>query len=360
MYRVSEAKLISAFNVQENRNQQKLNTKPKNLAHVDHSNDPEICSLEYQPAQIFEVSKTPVKENWFVRNQKIVSNRFLRWSTGAVLIVHFVILVFVQCWTTRAAIYPIMGLTDCFHGWEWIPHQVFTMVYTFLMFILIVTLKNATDAYGIRSELLVICVVNGVISTFFIFYLNMSFVEQIDPDNQLVNLCFINFLTMQYQMIIKPVMVAQGRSNVFRLLTLPSRNKDLTLCIESFDILLNNPALLEQFKMFAAREFSVENIMFYESCLRFRQSAWQSEAAITSEAVNIFDKFIAYESPLTINLTGRTRQAIEDTLGDNVCHVHMFDEAIEEIKDLMFRNTFPRFLQSNRYRHFSWDSPTQV
>ncbi|KAK9685880.1 hypothetical protein K7432_015336 [Basidiobolus ranarum] len=368
LYRLSEARLFAAVNIQENRKGQTFGTsKSERMNSVKHSDGEsvmEMCTLTYPSDSSFVNvchRNLPLEDSWFLRHLKVISSTYMKGSIGVVLAAHVVVLIVIQSLSTRISIYPTIATTNCFNGWEWVPHQIFITLYNVCMLFLIVVLRNVVDAYGIRTELTVMCVVNAIIDVFFIIYYNQVGVKEIDPNNHLVNIAFIYLLTFQYQMVIRPIMVVRGYRSIFLPMSRSSDNQNLTLCMESLDLLLSSPPLMEQFKMFSVKDFTVENVLFYERCMRFRNDIGEGTGSnIAAEVSDIFDTFIAYESRLMINLTGRTRQTIQEMINGNVYHLTMFDIAVEEVKDLMFRNTYPRFLQSKRHMYFGWDSVAQV
>ncbi|KAK9766286.1 hypothetical protein K7432_004746 [Basidiobolus ranarum] len=365
LYRISEAKLVAALHTREDHAIRLFDTsKSKKMKQVHFPEPSPTDNMIYPSDRIFmdvQDPNVPVEKNWFQRYQKLAAVHFLKMTVGCILALHIIVLVIIQCFTTRASIYPNMGFTECFSGWEWIPHQVFSVIYNIIILILFIAYRDVTDGFRVRSELIAMGIINSLMDVFFFFYYDESWANRLDPNSYLINVAFLYLFTFQYQMIIKPTMIAQIYQPTSIVNTRSSKKPHLTLCMESFDFILQSSYLMEQFKLFATKDFSVENVLFYQRCLKFRQIAEEGTGScILAEAFDIYDVFIAYESHLMINLNGRTRQDIEDLLYQNSYHVNMFDEAAEEIKDLLFRNTFPRFLQGKRHTQFDWDSPTQV
>ncbi|KAK9759476.1 hypothetical protein K7432_017514 [Basidiobolus ranarum] len=98
-------------------------------------------------------------------------------------------------------------------------------------------------------------------------------------------------------MIIKPTMIAQIYQPTLIVNTRSSKMPQLTLCIESFDFILQSSYLMEQFKLFATKDFSVENVLFYQRCLKFRQIAEEGTGScVLAETFDIYDVFIAYDT----------------------------------------------------------------
>jgi hypothetical protein len=134
---------------------------------------------------------------------------------------------------------------------------------------------------------------------------------------------------------------------------------------EEFDIILNSEIGLEHFENFLRKEFSIENILFYQDVLEYKKGNLAS--------FEIFDTYIASSAPLQVNLSGQVRNKLRQffkdrynrvTLGYNVNHdlegkaeseqklesderrsdpLEIFDAAFYEIRGLMIRDSFMRF-----------------
>ncbi|KAG4093933.1 hypothetical protein H8356DRAFT_948024 [Neocallimastix lanati (nom. inval.)] len=172
--------------------------------------------------------------------------------------------------------------------------------------------------------------------------------------------------------------------------------------IEFFYKVLNTPSLLEELKVVAVQEFSVENVLFWENyCLlhklvsrvirRMREAknedkmemdyirsslilqdiisnnsssysgsgsanvyddiTYSPEIPIQYQLIPYFDAFyytfIDIDGPATVNITSNITERINNEFNTNPT-IGIFDEAKEEVVETMFFSIYPIFLQRNR------------
>eukprot|EP00808_Paulinella_micropora_P029013 g82765.t1 len=124
----------------------------------------------------------------------------------------------------------------------------------------------------------------------------------------------------------------------------------------SLHTVLSNPELKAAFLVQLQREFATENAAFLEAAEKFRQlgsdphrppskQVWQAAFA------GLEDSFLIEESPMTLNLGERARNAVytysRETYEEALVIV---DEAYGEIWDLLTSDSLPRFLLENKPR----------
>jgi len=174
--------------------------------------------------------------------------------------------------------------------------------------------------------------------------------------------------------------------------------------IESFYKVLNTPSLVEELKIVAIQEFSVENILFWENyCLlhklvgrvlrRMKEAkeegktemdyvrsslimhdilsnndnsysgsgsasyyddiTYNPEIPIHYQLIPYYDTFyytfIDIDGPATVNITSNIIERINNEFDTNPT-IGIFDEAKEEVVESMFFSIYPIFLQQNRNR----------
>ena len=138
---------------------------------------------------------------------------------------------------------------------------------------------------------------------------------------------------------------------------------------ENFHALLNNPKDLSDFKDFAARDFSSENVVFHEMyhALLFRvvdhynksdtrrepldfKSVLQSPIPETffQDFENLYDMFFKSGTDYELNVNYSTSKEIREKmkLPPAEWKMSMFADAYREIFDLLFSDTYIKFLKN--------------
>jgi hypothetical protein len=112
------------------------------------------------------------------------------------------------------------------------------------------------------------------------------------------------------------------------------------------------------FLQFLESEFSVENLLFYEST---------SKALDSLEKVKtVIDTFVSFSSPSAVNLSGRVREKILKTVenlerngDDNKIPEDLFADAREEVFSLLAKDAFHRFRMTSPYKKLVADLPDE-
>ncbi|KAI1892139.1 hypothetical protein AGOR_G00150900 [Albula goreensis] len=121
---------------------------------------------------------------------------------------------------------------------------------------------------------------------------------------------------------------------------------DLLKCSESLEHLLNNDVGLTAFAAFLKSEFSQENIEFWMACEKYKKTASPKEVA--AKAMEIYDQYVAAESPNEVNLDSATREETKRNL--ETPSLSSFDEAQRKIFLLMEKDSYKRFLKSRLFQ----------
>ncbi|XP_029433173.1 regulator of G-protein signaling 11 isoform X3 [Rhinatrema bivittatum] len=110
--------------------------------------------------------------------------------------------------------------------------------------------------------------------------------------------------------------------------------------------LLSDPQGRKEFMHFLEKEFSAENLCFWEACEELRYGD-QSKLA---EKVNlVYQQFLAPGATKWVNIDSKT---MEKTLeGIRSPHRYVFDEAQMHIYMLMKKDSYPRYLKSELYKN---------
>ncbi|XP_012324132.1 regulator of G-protein signaling 11 isoform X4 [Aotus nancymaae] len=113
----------------------------------------------------------------------------------------------------------------------------------------------------------------------------------------------------------------------------------------SFRELLEDPMGRAQFMDFLGKEFSGENLSFWEACEELRYGA---QAQVPTLVDAVYQQFLAPGAARWINIDSRT---MERTLeGLRQPHHYVLDDAQLHIYTLMKKDSYPRFLKSDMYR----------
>lgn len=105
-----------------------------------------------------------------------------------------------------------------------------------------------------------------------------------------------------------------------------------------FNKTLSDIKLREEFVDFLKKEFSLENLMFYEKVNGFENQEW-------SNAMDIYEEYVKVGSNFEINLPVDIRKKIDYDIQEEMICAGMFSEAKENIKKLMIQDSFRRFFR---------------
>jgi len=178
---------------------------------------------------------------------------------------------------------------------------------------------------------------------------------------------------------------------LFRSLSPPDIGlENLPSDLGTLEGLLTDKKGVASFKKFLTKEFSVENILFYEEIEEFRkkQATRMDQLELVGEAQRIYAKYIIIDSPFQVNLPDPIVRELESKLkdmfsgtkmaefspesggggdrgGHEPSHVRtsseqlllhqkdtptIFDKAQENIFKLMSTDSFPRYQRSDEYK----------
>ncbi|KAJ3090840.1 hypothetical protein HK102_002491 [Quaeritorhiza haematococci] len=156
------------------------------------------------------------------------------------------------------------------------------------------------------------------------------------------------------------------------------RRNHLSLSRESFKRTLEDPILFQEFKKVLAQGFTIENAFFVEEYLALKNTTaisqnhpatvvdvgetHQPESALINigamvpvipekeEQLMLYNKFIKVDAPYELNIPYHLRAACEIALlptqaksGSAV--VGVFEDVYLEVCEMMYRNSFPRFVR---------------
>lgn len=128
-------------------------------------------------------------------------------------------------------------------------------------------------------------------------------------------------------------------------------------------VILKDPALRFQFRVFLQQNYCEENLSFYLESMELFQFAEHATNMISiqeslTKAYDVYNAFLAEGSPCELNLDYALKQSLADCMTAIVLSdeetmkktlnyvVELFDKAQEQVFRLMARDSVPKFLQS--------------
>ncbi|NXX87794.1 RGS12 protein, partial [Centropus bengalensis] len=115
----------------------------------------------------------------------------------------------------------------------------------------------------------------------------------------------------------------------------------------SFERLLQDPIGVKYFSEFLRKEFSEENILFWQACEYFNHVPAHDKKELSYRAREIFSKFLCSKATTPVNIDSQAQLA-DDIL--NSPHPDMFKEQQLQIFNLMKFDSYTRFLKSPLYQ----------
>ncbi|XP_031416630.1 regulator of G-protein signaling 9-like isoform X2 [Clupea harengus] len=115
----------------------------------------------------------------------------------------------------------------------------------------------------------------------------------------------------------------------------------------SFGELLSDPRGRDGFRLFLKKEFSSENLAFWEACEAVK---WGTASTIHEKAQQIYKTFLARGAPRWINIDGKTMEVT--VRGLKHPHRYVLDAAQTHIYMLMKKDKYGRYLKSPVYMDY--------
>ncbi|KAM4854746.1 regulator of G-protein signaling 12 isoform 2-T2 [Thomomys bottae] len=115
----------------------------------------------------------------------------------------------------------------------------------------------------------------------------------------------------------------------------------------SFERLLQDPVGVRYFSDFLRKEFSEENILFWQACEYFNHVPAHDKKELSYRAREIFSKFLCSKATTPVNIDSQAQLA-DDVL--SAPHPDMFKEQQLQIFNLMKFDSYTRFLKSQMYQ----------
>ncbi|KAK9762025.1 hypothetical protein K7432_012625 [Basidiobolus ranarum] len=298
-----------------------------------------------------DIAKVPfyrgfgITEDWYIRNRELMSCTTLLRYVGYCVVFHISLTIMIQIGTDQAT---TSGSVGCGFTWELIPRVGFHAFYVFIMLPgLAFLVWGIEDSYWIKRELTVVMFIEAIafiVRTLALFTPNLQNIQLFFPETiwTLGALVLVHFNTVV-------IPIVNSYLNAGHTLGL---NKS------SFLQVLENPEMFEKFKNFAVKDFSVENILFYEHYQKLSEIAYSHEDMgavqengepdpVTQEIDRMYKLFFQPGARYELNVTGATLREIKVELERGPPYfTKIFEKAQVEIMTVMYQHSYPRFLRN--------------
>ncbi|ORX94841.1 hypothetical protein K493DRAFT_352177 [Basidiobolus meristosporus CBS 931.73] len=286
-----------------------------------------------------------ITEDWYLRNREMMSCSTLLRYIGYLVVFHVALTLFIQIGSGQAT---TAGSIGCGFTWELIPRVGFHAFYVFIMLPALAFLVwGIEDSYWIKRELTVVMFIEGIsfiVRTLALFMPDLQNLQLFFPETiwTLAALVLVHFNTVV-------IPIVNSYLNAGRTLGL---NKS------SFLQVLESPEMFARFKSFAVKDFSVENILFYEHYQRLSEIAYSHEESgsvletgepdpVTQEIERMYRLFFQSGARYELNITGATLREVKVELERGPPYfTKIYEKAQVEIMTVMYQHSYPRFLRN--------------
>ncbi|ORX81184.1 regulator of G protein signaling superfamily [Basidiobolus meristosporus CBS 931.73] len=285
-------------------------------------------------------------ENWYAQHREKFTTKYIAKLIGACVAFQTVLTLIIQVFTIKFQITPKIATGGCLVGWEFIPVWLTSAFYVFLLCPLFITwIRGVNDAYGIRRELIADFTLGVLAFLLYIIFASFPQMKNIRLIFPAAHWSVVALVFSHIFSIVAPTIEALKGG--------PKTRKSTSLA--SFDSMVEDPRQFEVFKRFTLRDFSVENVLFYERViqlkLKYQDLPYNPKGSLSTEVVyeltNIYNTFITTGSEFELNLEAATISRLKERFQKEL-RLDVFDQALMEVRNLMYRYTYPRFVKLSR------------
>lgn len=269
-----------------------------------------------------------------------------------VLLFHLTVTFAIQCYTKAYAVLPQPRCGRCDGDWELYFNYFSFAAYIFVLSpALLYELRHVEDAFGIKNDLIYSIALASPMYLLMVLWKNATFLSYYKNIVSCTFLAMVGSSFFHWGIVMKPLIKS------FRLRTLrrtalvqtaAGRAKAVSYASITFADVLNDSVLLAKFRKYTIKEFSIENIFFYEAiqefkylCINYKEHGF----SIESSACNIYRWFFVRGCRYELNLTDGVRQRVADDVQQFRFNASMFNDAQAEIYRLMESCSFVKFMQ---------------
>ncbi|KAK9723048.1 hypothetical protein K7432_002203 [Basidiobolus ranarum] len=300
--------------------------------------------IDITPKEKMTSSPTLVlDQSWYYKHREKFTTKYIVKLISGALALQLALTLLVQAFTTKFQITPTIALGNCLVGWEFIPIYLTSAFYVFVLCPLFISwLRGVNDAYGIKRELMADFTLGVIAFMLYVVFAALPALKDVIRLFPAAHWSVVALMISHVFSIILPTIDA------IRGTDRQSSNSSMA----SFESMLEDPQQFEIFKRFSLRDFSVENALFYEQMMRLRVACNDLKAEKDEMSVDvlleinmIYNKFIAADAEFELNLEAVTVREIRRRFQTKDISPDVFDRALIEVRNLMFRYTYPRFIK---------------
>ncbi|TPX57411.1 hypothetical protein PhCBS80983_g03874 [Powellomyces hirtus] len=223
-------------------------------------------------------SSTPfeaLSQNWYwIHRSRVADSRLLK-IYGVVMISMVLMLIVVQIKTTEFPLrLELVDWSACASDWEFFPVLFYLFAFEFIACpIIFWKFREARDNCGIRTELFITIIVG---MPCWAVYLCWGYVPNSWLSIWLPSTWYIVSLIVSHTSAITIPLILSYRNELLR------KKMVFLYNMESFAKVLSDKVVWEEFKLYMAADFCVENALFYEA---YQELIVQAASALTREGV---------------------------------------------------------------------------
>ncbi len=289
--------------------------------------------------------------DWFI-NKSFMMNRKTR---------HFCLLVFIICHLLVAFAFYTPSTGECFAFDNILVFEVLFIVYIVINGFMIKLLFTVSTSLGIFRELLSSTVCWAIFHAvyFALRYNNIAWADSVIA----ILIFFLNLISFGwplYEFTNTKLNLRRQSVTIEQSNEMKSRGRQNTKYMNNNVVLkdcLKDPKGLNDFKVFLAKEFSVENILFWEKVEHFKNQFNDLDQRGREALANIIlDEYIAEYATSPINVDYKSVKQLREDIRNKKITVGMFDHSQHLLYQLMSTDSYRRFLLTaagKRYRFFS-------
>ncbi|KAK9759433.1 hypothetical protein K7432_017624 [Basidiobolus ranarum] len=322
-------------------NQAKLGISSGDESENDHG----IELTSFQPGSVTEHTNKNIQQRfrkWYYRHQKRFSLNSLIFLILGFMLFHSLMTV-----TIHVISKDVITYENCVIDWEMIPVVSFHGAYVLLMFPGLVWLVwKVEDAHWIKRELMLVLTVETINFTGRLVAVVTRMIGSTFPVAPTTWFTVATLVVVHIITIVFPLIDGWQENH-------PGTQTNHT----AFQIILDDPYMFQSFKLFSVKDFSVENVLFYEAYKRLSRNvkirhrdtktSLIGDSYLVEEILQIYSTFIRTKSSFELNISGRSRREMDCTIeGGPPYSLKTLDNIKEEVFINMYHHTYPRFVRA--------------
>ncbi len=282
---------------------------------------------------------TPIPK-WFLNNRYLTSKQHIRVVYIAQLLGHVAVALVVHLVYYHDGFFiPSLVVQNgrCNFYQDYFIFLPGSIIWFFMSIACIILLKTTQDMFGMCRELQGI-LLSWTCLGFFYFFMLLNVDPIIDHQFPIIYIGFMMIFSVLCWILLFPLVILKQDEEPLGQST-----------FKSLQELMKDKNALSEFKDFLIREFSFENLLFYEAVTKYRNNAdfqlnrQHHYKNAKLHAKKIYLKYLVDNSEYPINVDAAIRQRIVRRLERDEITPLIFDEAQEHVYNLMNSHSFRRF-----------------